>query len=111
LDDDYIPPASSKRSGNESLAERWILHKFNEASREINAALANRQFSDAAQISYQFWYTNLCDVFIENSKSLISNGTPEEQASAKATLYTCIDGAVSQVSTIAYLEITCSSYE
>ena len=81
-------------SGHESLAERWILRKYTIAAKEITAALEDRDFSNAAQIVYQFWYMQLCDVFIENSKSLISNGTPQEQASAKATLYTVIDGAL-----------------
>ena len=84
-------------SGYESLAEKYILRKFTIASRDINNALQNREFSDAASIAYQFWYTQLCDVFIENSKSLISNGTPDEVKSAKATLYTTIDGALRMI--------------
>ena len=97
LDADYVPSATSAMTGHESLAERWILRKYTIASKEINAALDNREFSDAAQTAYQFWYTQLCDVFIENSKSLISNGSAEEQASAKRTLYTVTDGALRMI--------------
>ena len=94
LDSDYVPEASSVMSGNESLAERWILRKLSIASRDINTALESREFSDAANIVYAFWYNQLCDVFLENSKSLIADGTPKEQQSAKSTLYTVIDNAL-----------------
>ena len=39
----------------------------------------------------------LCDVYIENSKALIADGSAEEQTSAKNTLYTAIDGALRMI--------------
>ena len=91
---DYIPPATATKTGNESLAEQWILRKLAIASKDINQSLHDRNFSDAASSCYQFWYMQLCDIFIENSKSLIQNGTPAEQSSAKSTLYTAIDSGL-----------------
>ena len=97
LGDDYIPLAIVAKQGKESLAERWILRKLAVAARDLNKALNDRSFSEATSICYQFWYTQLCDVFIENSKTLIQNGTPEEQSSTKATLYTTIDAALRMI--------------
>ncbi|OBA22679.1 hypothetical protein METBIDRAFT_48289 [Metschnikowia bicuspidata var. bicuspidata NRRL YB-4993] len=93
LGDDYVPPASSAKSGNESLVEKWILHKLTDASKATNNHLDNREFSEATSAVYNFWY-DLCDVYIENSKALIQEGTPEQKKSAQDTLYTCIDGAL-----------------
>lgn len=90
LGDDYKPPATSARSGNESLVEKWILHKLTHAAKNLGASLESRNFADATTAVYNFWY-DVCDVYIENSKSLIQDGTPEQKKSAQDTLYTCID--------------------
>jgi valyl-tRNA synthetase len=90
----YVPPATNTKAGNESLAERWILHKMNEAVKEVNLALTNREFSRSTQLIYGFIYNNLCDVFIENSKAIIQDGTPEQKKSATDTLYTAIESAL-----------------
>lgn len=97
IDKDFIPQKSAKKTGKESLSERWILHKFTIAAKEINKALADREFSQATSIVYQYWYSQLCDVYIENSKSIIQDGTPDEQRSAKDTLYTALEGALTMI--------------
>lgn len=90
---DYQPPASAAKSGQESLVEKWILHKLTTAAAAVNTHLDNREFSEATTAVYNFWY-DLCDVYIENSKALIQEGTPEQKKSAQDTLFTCIDGAL-----------------
>lgn len=97
LDRGFVPERDGTKTGRESLAERWILHKLTKAAAEINQALTDREFSQAASITYQFWYTNLCDVYIENSKALIQDGTAVEQLSAKQTLYTALEGALTMI--------------
>ncbi|ODV98039.1 hypothetical protein PACTADRAFT_47861 [Pachysolen tannophilus NRRL Y-2460] len=96
LGDDYKPPASTRITGNESLVEKWILHKLTNTAKKLNNDLDNREFGEAANSIYQFWY-DVCDVYIENSKYLIVEGTPEQQKSAKDTLYTCIDEALKMI--------------
>lgn len=77
-----------------TLAERWILHKMNVATRDINTALTDREFSKATLTIYRYWYNELCDVYIENSKSIIRDGTEEERQSALQTLYTALEAAL-----------------
>ena len=64
LDQDFRPRKTLSRTGKESLAERWILHKYAMAAKEINQALADREFQRATSIVYQYWYNHLCDVYI-----------------------------------------------
>lgn len=97
LGNDFIPVESSKPSGIESLAERWVLHKMTVAAKEINQALDDREFMKSTNIIYHYWYNNLCDVFIENSKAILQDGTPEEKRSALNTLYTALDGALTLI--------------
>ncbi|KAF9894301.1 valine--tRNA ligase [Aspergillus nanangensis] len=98
LGDDFKPIAAPTKTGRESLSERWILHKFNIAAKEMNDALEKREFSSSAIIVYQYWYGQLCDVFIENSKTLLAPELPVEvQESAKQTLYTALEGALTLI--------------
>lgn len=93
LGDDYQPPAKEGLSGNESLVEKWILHKLTNCSKTVNDALEKRDFLNSTSAIYEFWYL-VCDVYIENSKYLIQEGTDVEKKSAKDTLYLLIDNAL-----------------
>jgi valyl-tRNA synthetase len=94
---DFVPRKTAAKTGKESLAEKWILHKMNTAARDINKALEEREFQRSTNIVYQYWYTNLCDVFIENSKAILQDGTEDEKRSALDTLYTALEGALTMI--------------
>lgn len=93
LSEDFVP-ASKLDTSALSVPERWILHRMNSAVKGINEALEARQFSTATKLGYQFFYDELCDVFIENSKGILSDGTPEQQQSVQQTLYRSLDVAL-----------------
>jgi valyl-tRNA synthetase len=94
LGDDFTPRESSALTGKESLSERWILTKMNIATKQINQALGEREFARSTQVIHRYLYDELFDIFIENSKSIISDGTPEEARSAMDTLYTTIESGL-----------------
>lgn len=96
LDKQGLKPTLKKpsKSGHESLAERWILSKLTTAARDINAALDAREFSKSTQYVYTYWYNELCDVYIENSKAIIAEGSDQERQSAVETLYTALEGGL-----------------
>lgn len=98
LGDDFIPRESSALTGKESLPERWILTKMNAAAKKMNQALEEREFAKSTQLSYRYLYDELFDIYIENSKSIISHGTPEEARSAMDTLYTTLETGLRLVS-------------
>ncbi|KAL7747969.1 valine--tRNA ligase [Sorochytrium milnesiophthora] len=96
LGDDYKPRSSAEPTGEESMVERWILHKLNRAIRDTNANLETMNFMNATSAIHQFWLYELCDVYIEASKPIIDAAATDDQAarkaaSARATLYTCLD--------------------
>ena len=91
LGNDFVPRESSALTGKESLPEKWILTKMNTATKQINWALEEREFARATQVIYRFLYDELFDIYIENSKSIISGGTAEEARSAMDTLYTTLE--------------------
>lgn len=91
---DFKPRETVSKSGTETLSERWILSKLNKATRGVNDAMNAREFSKATQILYNHLYDELFDVFIENSKTIIIEGTAEERTSAINTLYTALEQAL-----------------
>jgi len=53
------------------MVERWILHKLNAATEEVNKTLAERNFMAATTAVYSFWLYELCDVFIVRFLSIL----------------------------------------
>lgn len=90
----FVPAQTKTLQGRESLAELWILSKMNTATKEVNDALEGREFMKAAKTVHQFILENLCDVYIENSKGIIQDGTKEEAESALQTLYSALETAL-----------------
>ncbi|KAI0258885.1 tRNA synthetases class I-domain-containing protein [Gloeopeniophorella convolvens] len=92
LDESFKPEPTPKPTGNESLVERWILHKLNIAAAEVNKQLAERNFMAATNAAYNFWLYELCDVYIEAMKPMTDPSAPEKtRISSQQTLYTCLD--------------------
>ncbi|EHY59421.1 Valine-tRNA ligase, mitochondrial [Exophiala dermatitidis] len=95
LGEGFTPNATATDSQPKSLAEAWILHRFNLAAKQVNEAIEGREFSVAAGTLYQYWFGQLCDTFIENSKYLLTPEAPEdERKSAQQTLYTALEGGL-----------------
>ena len=92
LDNSFVPEPTAKPTGNESLVEKWIMHKLNVASRELNRALEDRNFMNATTVVYGFWLYELCDVYIEAMKPMTDeSASAQTRLSAQQTLYTCLD--------------------
>lgn len=95
LGDDFKPLASALDNKPKTLVEKWILHRFNETTKEVNTAIESREFSKSAGALYQYWFTSLCDTFIENSKFLLAPEADEStRASTQQTLYTALEGGL-----------------
>jgi valyl-tRNA synthetase len=95
LGGDFTPDSTLTDNKPKSLAEKWILHRLNQATKLVNEAIDDREFSVAAGTLYQYWFTQLCDTFIENSKYILTPEAPEdERKSAQQTLYTALEGGL-----------------
>lgn len=95
LGDKFVADAKTTDTKPKSLAEKWILHRLNQATKEINQAMEKREFSIVAGTLYQYWFNVLCDTFIENSKYILTPEAPEdERHSAQQTLYTALEGGL-----------------
>lgn len=93
---DFVPSASAEPAPNASLVEKWILFHMNETAKVMENRFETRNFNEATDAIYAFWY-QICDVYIENLKYLIQEGSEEQQASAKNTLYTVLEAALKMI--------------
>ncbi|KAI9432156.1 hypothetical protein BJY52DRAFT_1231946 [Lactarius psammicola] len=87
-----VPTIPRTPTGNETLVEKWILHRLNIATSDTNKPLGERKFMAATNAAYNFWFYELCDVYIEAMKPMTDpTVSAETRISAQQTLYTCLD--------------------
>ncbi|SCZ90096.1 BZ3500_MvSof-1268-A1-R1_Chr1-3g01773 [Microbotryum saponariae] len=95
FEEGYVPPASEKPTGRESLVEKWILQKLNRATASVNPTLTERHFMKATEDMYSFWLYEICDVYIEAIKDMTAVDAPQEaRRSAQDTLFTVLDNGL-----------------
>jgi len=89
-------PEFRASSENLSLTDRWIISRVNAVSREVDQALEQFRYDEAASVLYHFVWHEFCDWYIEMVKpSLIgeSRDTPEGRRS-RAILLRVLDRAL-----------------
>lgn len=70
------------RKSDCSLSDRWILSLLQKTVKKVDDALQNYRFSEAADLIYHFFWTDVCDWYIELVKK---NLTSEEESTQKLT--------------------------
>ncbi|GAB6021894.1 Valine--tRNA ligase [Chamberlinius hualienensis] len=91
LGEQFIPTAEAKIVGTESKIDRWILSRLSSAVNDCNRGFETYDFVLATTACYNFWLYELCDVYLEYLKPVISGDDPEAKQVALQTLYTCLD--------------------
>jgi valyl-tRNA synthetase len=77
------------------LFDRWILHSFGEAERNVSKSLEEYRFNDAAQTLYDFFWHDFCDWYLELTKPrMFGKETPESADTARQVLYYVLKNTV-----------------
>jgi len=71
-----------------SLEARWILSRLGTAAAEVDRALSDYRFDEAASAVYQFFWGEFCDWYLEIVKLRLNFGEEDDRAGAKASLAT-----------------------
>jgi valyl-tRNA synthetase len=78
-----------------TLEDRWILSRFNRATRDVNDAIETYRFHEAANRIYDFFWGEFCDWYLELIKPrLLESASPETARAACANLVNLFDGAL-----------------
>ncbi|MDB5323621.1 MAG: valS [Phycisphaerales bacterium] len=75
-----------------SLADRWIVSRFNRAVESANAALADYRFDQYAKACYDFFWGDFCDWYVEAIKPALRDPARKEQTAH--VLAALLDGAL-----------------
>ncbi len=71
----------------ENLPEIWILHRLEGFKLDMDQALADYRFNDAAQSAYKFLWNEFCDWYLELAKPLLSSDDAKVKAQAQYVLW------------------------
>jgi len=78
-----------------TFEDRWILSRFNRATKDVNEALASYRFHEAANRIYDFFWGEFCDWYLELIKPrLLESADVETATAACANLVNLFDGAL-----------------
>ncbi len=80
-----LPPAASQ------TLNRWIIGETARVRQEVDAALGNYRFNDAATALYTFVWGKVCDWYVEFSKPLLLGEDAAAAAETRATMRWVID--------------------
>jgi len=77
-----------------SLADRWIVSRLNTVIKDVQNALAEYRFNDAASNLYQFIWHEYCDWYVELSKPALKDEEPRRKKAAQTTLVMTLETAL-----------------
>ena len=80
-------PASVNLENVRGLHHQWILHRLEMAKLDMDQALADYRFNDAAQLGYKFLWNEFCDWYLELIKPDMQSDDPARKAAAQYVLW------------------------
>jgi len=69
-----------------SAADKWIYSRLNSAAKSMRDAFFSYRYNDAAQVSYEFFWNDFCDWYVEATKLSMKGGDEPEKDRATAVL-------------------------
>ena len=76
-------PAEVPAANSLALEDRWILHCLVQTIQQVDQALEKYRFADAASRLYEFFWSRLCDWYLEIIKSRVNDQSPDGQAARR----------------------------
>lgn len=87
--------SSRPDSGSFTLADRWIMSRQAQVSREVTRNLEKFELGEAARLLYEFIWNEYCDWYIEMAKSrLYSKENGVEKATAQYVLWSVLQNTL-----------------
>ena len=69
------------------LHHQWLLHRLEVVKQDMDKALADYRFNDAAQLGYKFLWNEFCDWYLELIKPDMQSEDPKRKAEAQYVLW------------------------
>ncbi|KAI5620474.1 valine--tRNA ligase [Silurus asotus] len=94
LGEGFVPWEKAQLCGSEGVSDRWILSRLCAAVALCGNGFQAYDFPAITTAIYNFWLYELCDVYLESVKPVLSRTDSEGLKQAdicRQTLYTCLD--------------------
>ncbi|MDF1569814.1 MAG: class I tRNA ligase family protein, partial [Spirochaetaceae bacterium] len=76
------------RTAEHTVADRWILHRLNEAVKTVESAMGSYRFDDMAHAVYEYFWNDYCDWYVECAKlGLYGEDDVEKDRTATMLIY------------------------
>jgi valyl-tRNA synthetase len=76
--------------GDAPIEARWIVSRLNRTAADVNKALSEYRFDEAARLVYQFFWGDFCDWYLEIVKLRLDFSETANRAATKAALTTLL---------------------
>ncbi len=90
----YVDPHTLVNSfgpdGNAPIEARWIVSRLNRTAVDVNQALAEYRFDEAANFVYQFFWGDFCDWYLEIVKLRLDFNETNSKVAVRAALTTLL---------------------
>ena len=90
--EDFNPTAQQLADFELAAADHWILERYAVAAAEVNKALTDYKFNDAAGLLYSFTWHEFCDWYVELSKDALYGENLRARQRTQTVLYTVLEG-------------------
>ncbi|HBI15507.1 MAG TPA: valine--tRNA ligase, partial [Desulfobulbaceae bacterium] len=89
--EDFEPAGMNLSGARLSLADQWIFARLAEVRKEVEQALAEYRFNEAAGALYAFTWHSFCDWYIELSKDALYGDDATCRQTTQAVLFTVLE--------------------
>ena len=72
---------------NLSVADRWILSRLQAVTARANTGISGYRFNETADAIYHFFWSELCDWYIELAKGALSDKAPQKKREAACSVF------------------------
>jgi valyl-tRNA synthetase len=90
----YRTAAPFRKNGEIALVDRWIFRRLNLVTEQVNDALQDFRFHEAAQAIYHFFWGDFCDWYIEWVKPELICNNEEVAVPAWRNIFAAFDDAL-----------------
>ncbi len=88
----FDPASATPTDFKLSLADQWILDRFNKAAAEVGTCLQGYKFNDAAGTLYSFTWHEFCDWYVELAKDDLYGDDAQAKQRVQSVLYRVLEG-------------------
>jgi valyl-tRNA synthetase len=93
LEEGFVPNSAIVVKDS-SLADRWIVSRLNTVIKDVQSALTDYRFNDAASSLHHFIWHEYCDWYVELSKPSLKDEEPNRKKAAQTTLVMTLETAL-----------------